>query len=270
MITLANTTATWESWESVLFQPVLKAYPMCHSWIIRAHVSLGNLEKQWKTFIRQMERMQPLLNSIQQKPLAPTHLISTLQAEFTNLDSIYTSHKPLISAATHLLKKGPSFDGISTSNWCTRRSLLPFLGDALSWLTGTATTKDVSSINKRINQLITTQNTQETLVHIICVLNITRYATQVNRQHINIVVNTEERTHQDVTILYNITFIVHQPELSADHTSCLLCFSKSLRFAVLYESSHHAYHALYRCSHNRNTFTSCTTSGGSQENPITQ
>ena len=51
---------------------------------------------------------------------------------------------------------------------------------------GTATTKDVSSIKNRGNQLITAQNTQqETLVHIISVLNITRYATQVTHQHSN-------------------------------------------------------------------------------------
>ena len=39
------------------------------------------------------------------------------------------------------------------------------MGDALSWLTGTAMTKDVNSIKKRVNQLIVTQhNQQETLV----------------------------------------------------------------------------------------------------------
>ena len=46
---------------------------------------------------------------------------------------------------------------------------------------------------------------QETSVHIISILNVTRYATQVNRQHINLVMDTVERTHQDVTMLYNIT-----------------------------------------------------------------
>ena len=39
MITLVDATITWESWESVFFQPVLKAYPTCHSWIITADVS---------------------------------------------------------------------------------------------------------------------------------------------------------------------------------------------------------------------------------------
>ena len=138
--------------------PVLKAYPTCHSWIITAHVSLGNLEKQWRMFIRQMDRTQQILNSLLQEPLPPTHLISTLQAELTNLDSIYTSYRPLIVAATQPLKKEPSFDGVSASNKCTRRSLPPFLGDALSWLTGTAMTKDVNSIRKRVNQLIETQH----------------------------------------------------------------------------------------------------------------
>ena len=44
MITLANTTIQ-ENRESVLFQPVLKAYPTHHSWIITGHVLLGNLGK---------------------------------------------------------------------------------------------------------------------------------------------------------------------------------------------------------------------------------
>ena len=195
MIALINTT-TQENQESVLFQPVLKAYPTHHSWIITAHVSLGNLEKQWKMFTRQMDRTQQLLNSLLWKPLAPTQLFSTLEAELNSLDSIHTSYKPLILAATHLLKKEPSFNGVLVSNTNMRRGLLPFLGDALSWLTGTATTKDVNSIKIRINQLITTlHNQQETLVHIISILNVTRYSTQVNRQHINIVRGIVEKTH---------------------------------------------------------------------------
>ena len=174
MIALINTT-TWENQESVLFQPLLKAYPTHHSWIITVHVSLGNPEKQWRKFTRQMDRTQQLFNSLLQKPLAPTHLFSTLEAELIRLDSIHTSYKPLILAATQLLGKEPSFNGILVSNKCTRRSLLPFLGDAVSCVTGTATTKDVSSIKKKVSQLLATQhNQQETLVHVISILNITR------------------------------------------------------------------------------------------------
>ena len=95
-------------------------------------------------------------------------------------------------------------------NQCTRRSLLPFLGNALSWLMGTATTKDITSIRKRVNQLTTTQTTrQETIVHIVSIVNVTRYATQVNRQHINIVMDAVDKMVQDINNLYNITTLLY-------------------------------------------------------------
>ena len=80
-----------------------------------------------------------LLNSFLWKPLAPTHLFATLEAEHNSLNSIYTCNQPLIQAASQLLMKEPSFDGVPVFNNNMRR-LLPFLGDALSWLIGTATT----------------------------------------------------------------------------------------------------------------------------------
>ena len=87
-----------------------------------------------------------------------------------------------------------------------KRSLLPFLGTALSWLTGTATTKDICSIKSRINQLIATQSSQcNTLVHIISILNVTRYATQVNRHSINSLIDAIHTTTQDINNLYNLT-----------------------------------------------------------------
>ena len=163
------------------------------------------MEKQWKLFTRQMDRTQQLLTSLLQKPLALTQLLSALEVELNSLNSIHNSYQPLIQVVTQSLKKEPSFDGVPVSSKHMRRSLLPFLGDALSWLTGTATTKDVNSIRTRINQLIATQHDQlEILVHVISILNVTRYAIKVNRQHINIVLSATEKTHQDVTTLYNI------------------------------------------------------------------
>ena len=87
-----------------------------------------------------------------------------------------------------------------------RRSLLPFLGDALRWLTGTATTKDIHSIKTQINQLIATQISQHnTLVHVVSILNITRYAIQVNRHSINTLIDTVCTTSRDINNLYNLT-----------------------------------------------------------------
>ena len=100
----------------------------------------------------------------------------------------------------------PSIDGNTNYNRQVRRSLLPFLGNALHWLTGTATTKVVNSIKKRVNQLIETQSTQqETIVHILSILNVTQYATQVNRQHTNIIMDRVDEMVQDICNLYKLT-----------------------------------------------------------------
>ena len=187
--------------ESVIFQPVLQAYPTRHSWIITTHISLGNLECYWKLFNRQLTRTQQFLRSLDQHPSAPTQLLSTLQLELSNIQDIYSSGKSTITSAIKLLQSNQPQTHI-----CCRRSILPFLGDALSWLTGTATTKDIHSIKTWINQLIATQTPQcNTLVHIVSILNITRYATQVNRHSINTLMDTVQTTLQDINNLYNLT-----------------------------------------------------------------
>ena len=73
-----------------------------------------------------MDRTWQLLQSLHQRPSAPTHLISTFQAELTNLNDIYTSYRPVIIAATHLMNMEPSSDGSSGYNKHTEMSLLPF------------------------------------------------------------------------------------------------------------------------------------------------
>ena len=163
MLTPTTNSSRRELGESVIFQPVLQAYPTWHSWIIIAHVSLGNLECHWKTFNRQLARTQQLLWSLDQHPSAPTQILSTLQVELSNIKDIYNSGETTIIFAIKLLQSNQPQTHI-----CCRRSLPPFLGDACSWLTGTATTKAIHSIKTRINQLITAQaSQQETLVHII-------------------------------------------------------------------------------------------------------
>ena len=46
---------------------------------------------------------------------------------------------------------------------------------------------------------------QEAIVHIVSILNVTRYAPKVNRHHINVVTNRVYEMVQDVNNLYNIT-----------------------------------------------------------------
>ena len=125
---------------------------------------------------------------------------------------------------------------------------------------GSTTTKDVTSINKRVNQLITAQaKQQDTLVHIVSILNITRYATQINRQHINVVIDAVDRIEQDVNNLYNITNTLytslsyHQLVL---HTISILA---NLRDSLSYIRTVSTHNGLCQCSHQWNPFTSCFT-----------
>ena len=146
-----------------------------------------------------------MLHSLDQQPSVQTQLLSTLQVELSNIEDIYNSGKTTIISAINVLQSNPSFDRQSWTDICHRRNLLPFLGDALRWLTGTATTKDISSIKTRINQLITTQSSQqETLVHIISIQNVTRYAAQVNRHSINDLMDAARVTSYDNNNLYNL------------------------------------------------------------------
>ena len=94
----------------------------------------------------------------------------------------------------------------SNHNNHIRRSLLPFLGDALSWLMVTANTKDINNIKKGVNQLIEAQSTQQkTLVHIISILNVMWYAAQVNRHSKNTLMDKVDETVHDINNLYNLT-----------------------------------------------------------------
>ena len=197
MLKPTTNSSRTELGESVIFQSVLQAYPTQHSWIITTHVSLGNLECHWRTFNRQFDRTQQLLQSLNQHPSAPTQLLSMLQLELSNIKDIYNSGKTTIISAIKLLQSNQPQTHIHP-----RMNLLPFLRDALSWLTRTATTKDIHSIKTRIIQLIATQASQcKTLVHIVSILNITRYATQVNKCGINTLMGAvREQLHMTSTI----------------------------------------------------------------------
>ena len=268
MITFVTAKVTWERWESVLFQPVLKAYPTHNPWIITIHLSLGNLEKQWKIFIKQMERTQQLLNSIQQRPLAPTHLISTLQVELTSLGSIYMSYRPLILAATQLYEEGKFLWWRLSFQQMHKEKPSTFLGRCTMLAHGKSNDKGCQQYQEKSQptDYSTKHTTRNSCPHHLCFKchQICHSGEQAIHQHSMDIV---EQTCQDTLQLHKFT--VQQLELPASHTLHWLVFSKSSRFTVLYEGSCHAYTGLHRCSHNWNSLTSCTTSRRSQEDALT-
>ena len=125
MIYLIHTSSSREVGGSVLFQPVLKAYLICHSWIITAHISLVHLEHHWKYFNRQVDKTQQVLHFLSHQPSALTHVISPLQVELTNIKAIYDSCKHTIISAINLLNMDPSFDGHVNNIKCLKEAYCP-------------------------------------------------------------------------------------------------------------------------------------------------
>ena len=158
-------------------------------------------------FNRQKNIARETISKLRNHPDDTTEPLQPLQAKLDNLHSLFMAYKPVFSSTMSILQTQPSFDGkpIPPSRR-KKRSLLPFLSSALKRLTGTAATKDIKHIKKRISSLIETQeNQRKTMVHIVSILNPTRYETQVNRQWINIILKELTKSNEDIKALFNIT-----------------------------------------------------------------
>ena len=139
-------------------------------------------------------------------------VLNALLGEFTSVDSIYQSYEPTIWMAVQLSRAEWALNRLTTAdNPQCKRSLLPFLGDTLQWLMGTATMNDTREIRWQVHLLIQEQTQQqETLIHVISILNITRCTTQVNGQKLNEVMDALQKANKDMNILFNITDILLQ------------------------------------------------------------
>ena len=156
-------------------------------------------------FNRQKNIVREMISKLRNHPDDAIEPLQPLQIELDNLHNLFMAYKPVFSSARSILQTQPSFDRkpIPPSGR-KKRSLLPFLSS--KWLTGTATTKDIKHTKKQTSSLIKTQENQwKTMVHIVSILNLTRYKTQVNRQRINIILKKLTRSNEDIRALFNIT-----------------------------------------------------------------
>ena len=97
----------------------------------------------------------------------------------------------------------PKFDA-NTNAQCEQA--LHFISNALKWLTGTTTMKNLNKIKWRVNDLIQSQESNhKTLVHILSVINITHYESQVNCQKTNEIIDQLTNTNEGLHSLMNFT-----------------------------------------------------------------
>ena len=186
--------------ELVIFQPVLQAYPQTLLDYYSTHIA-GKFGMPLET-LQQTTYQNTTISQISgSTSICPnTAIINTSTRIVQHPGHLQLCESTITSAMKLLQSNQPQ-----THIHCRRRSLLPFPGDTLSWLTGPATTKDIHSIKTWINQLIAIQTLQHnTLVHIVSILNITRYATQVNRHSINTLMDVVQTTSHNINNLYNL------------------------------------------------------------------
>ena len=132
--------------------------------------------------------------------------------EVSNKDTIYESYKPTIDTAVQLLKTELELKNMSPpKSPQSKRSLLPFLGYAIKWLTGTATMRDTQEIKQCVNQLIQDLTKQQkSLVHVISILNVTRYTAQVSKQKLNEMIDALQKSNEDLNRLFNTSEVLTQ------------------------------------------------------------
>ena len=191
-----------EPGESVIFQIVLQAYPppgTLGSSLCMYHLEIWNAAGNSSTGNSPYTTIPQILG--------PTSISTNTTTHYTPARIIqHTGHIQIQRDYYHLCHQSTELQPTADQHTMQKKLIALPRDCTLSWLTGTATTKDIHSIKSRINQLIATQTSQpNTLVHIVSILNVTRYATQVNRHSINNLIDAVRTTSQDINNLYNLT-----------------------------------------------------------------
>ena len=108
---LLHILAQGERIESVLFQPILAAYPTRHSWIISTHINLGTLHKPMQMFNRQKNIVHEMISKLRNHPDDTIESLQPLQVELDNLHNLFMAYRPVFSSTRSILQTQPSFHG---------------------------------------------------------------------------------------------------------------------------------------------------------------
>ena len=92
---LLHTLAQGKRIESVLFQPILAAYPTRHSWITSTHINLGTLHKPMHMFNRQKNTVCEMISKFRNHPDDEIEPLQPLQVELDNLHNLFMAYKPV-------------------------------------------------------------------------------------------------------------------------------------------------------------------------------
>ena len=127
-------------------------------------------------------------------------------------------------------------------NPCFKRNLLPFLGDALKRLSGRTTMRDTWEIKQHVNQLKQEHTRQqETVGSVISILNVIKYAAQVNRLKLNEIIDALQRSNEDLNPVFNITEVLTQHiryQQMYIYTHTVLAYLRDSLTYIMYVTTH--------------------------------
>ena len=202
---LASVSFKQESQESILFHPVLKAYQTCHSWIITAHVPLGET----------VEDVYPTESKIE-----TTAKFSTMETTSSRLSTLSITDRLsilgqhlYISQITHL-HSDPTIEERTFFQWHVTFQQM-HQEKPLTLLRGCPQLAHLNSYDQRCKghqekSQPAYQNTDPRTGNIdTCHLNTKHHQICHTRQHINTVMETVERTHNGITTLFNINISIY-------------------------------------------------------------
>jgi hypothetical protein len=177
-LTLLSGVTTLFSNENVLFRKVKPLSISQSTWLITLIIDLKPYDVMLDKSLQQLQELSEVAWS----------RCNTFEGF---VDEKYTHHLDTISEELIYLNKSRSqllsvFQGYRTLHNRRKRSILPFAGDILSFLFGTASESDMSNINKHINLLGENQEKlRHVMEHSLTFINMTGQRTFENRVRIN-------------------------------------------------------------------------------------
>ena len=154
-----------------------------------------------RMFNRQKNIIHETISKLRNHPDDEIEPLQPLQVELDNLHNLFMAYKSVFSSARSILQTQTPTT-VRTEE--TKPSTFPQLGtEMVNW--------NSHYQGHQIHQeadLIPHQNagkSTKTMVHIVSILNLTQYETQVNRQRINIILKELTKSNEDIRTLFNIT-----------------------------------------------------------------
>ena len=106
------------------------------------------------------------------------------------------------------------------------------------------------------------------MVHIVSILNLTRYKTQVNRQQINIILKELTKSNEDIRALFNITNQLATQVQVQNIMLYLRAMLANLRDFTFYEATSKPHTGVHRHCHHQHPDTTSDTCTRPTENAI--